>query len=288
MMKRGLPPPPGSVGSLACPTCCTEGMNNSLTSDLPILLESLSTVPDLIDQCEVSSSSLESSSSSSINSTNPFIILNIDDFKISKFQSFEFSSRVPGDNFVYSLASSQLLEMEADCEDIKISSIGDDGGKSHQDSILQILTLISNQMMSNYQDLQNQLIQTESKFTTELQHITQENETFKQEICVDMQRIKSEASSPLVLSSLMNNTLVTSTVVPTYSTPQVTSSPVLSLNTNQDFQNQMMTQLSSLKSLLKQSQIGRNLVVTLRIFGTGILQSLLSYRCPRGMSFTIR
>jgi hypothetical protein len=52
MIKHGLQPPPGSVGSLTCLTCCTEGMNTSSTSDLPVLLENASAVPDLIDQCD--------------------------------------------------------------------------------------------------------------------------------------------------------------------------------------------------------------------------------------------
>lgn len=212
-------------------------------------MESSSTVPKLIDQCEVSSSSSESSSLF-INSINPCIISNFDNFEISNFHDFEFYLSVPVDNSVHSLESSQLLQKEADCEDIKKSSIGDDGGTLHQDSILQMLTLISNQMMSNNQDLQNPFIQTESKFTIKLQDITQHNETFKQEICADMQRIRSVAPSPPILSSLMNNTSVTSTVVPTTSTAQVTLPPVISSSTNQDFQNQMMALLNATFSKL--------------------------------------
>jgi hypothetical protein len=47
-----------------------------------------------------------------------------------------------------------------------------------QDSILQMLHLISNQMVATTRDLQDCFAATESKFTQELQRITQENETF--------------------------------------------------------------------------------------------------------------
>jgi hypothetical protein len=61
MMKRGLQPPPGSVGLLTRPTCCTDGKTTpSSTHDLPTLLTSSSSVPKLIDPCNLSLSSSES------------------------------------------------------------------------------------------------------------------------------------------------------------------------------------------------------------------------------------
>jgi hypothetical protein len=54
MMKREPQPPPGSVGFLTCSTCCTEGDNNNSTSTLTssknIILENLSSLPELINQ----------------------------------------------------------------------------------------------------------------------------------------------------------------------------------------------------------------------------------------------
>jgi hypothetical protein len=78
MMKRGLQTPPGSVGLLTCPTCCTDGaIDTSSSMTLQPLSALVSQVPELIDQCELSSSSSELDDSSSMPSN--------DSFEISKY-----------------------------------------------------------------------------------------------------------------------------------------------------------------------------------------------------------
>jgi hypothetical protein len=78
MMKRGLQPPPGSVGLLTCPTCCTDGNhNNSSSLDTLLPMSSSSSVPKLIDQCNLSISSSKSDDSSLLSSDDEFEISKI-------------------------------------------------------------------------------------------------------------------------------------------------------------------------------------------------------------------
>jgi len=121
--------------------------------------------------------------------------------------------------------------------------VGVDTTQSGQDSIMQMLSLISTTMMGTIQDLQRQLAQNELKFTSELQRISQDNERFRQEIIFDMHCMHS---SPGVTSSI---TTAPSPVLNNSTTPGSSSvtSPIptsmVTLSNPQDFQNQMLTVL---------------------------------------------
>jgi len=252
MMKRGLQPPPGgSVGLLTCPTCCTEGTstNTSYLASPIILPTSVNSLPELIDQCSSSSSSLEGSSSS-VTSANSLITA-LDNFEIFEFQNFEISTSATMSNFSHNLEPLQVIEMESDNVVSANVAVKNDGGSSHQEDILQLLHLILNQMMNNYQDLQTKIAQSELKFSTELQKISQSNDIFKQEMRSEIQKINDtltpslSTSTPTVVQ--LNNTpvAISSTSIPAVSN-QVPSSVV----SNQDFQTQMMTLLTTTFSKL--------------------------------------
>ena len=171
MMKRGLQPPPGSVGILTCPTCYTDGsINSSSPTDFPPKISSLSSVPELIDQCDISLSSSESDDSS--------VALGDEDSEISNFENFELSETSSPVHSCHNLSLNHLPKMESDCVDNSPPSIKVDGGSSNQDNIMQMLTIISTKMMDTIQELQNQLATNDLKYTAELQKLSQENETF--------------------------------------------------------------------------------------------------------------
>jgi len=121
---------------------------------------------------------------------------------------------------------------------------------------MQMLSLISNQMMTNYQDLQEKLVQTELKFSQELQRLTTENRVLKQEIHSVMQNTLStsrsgDTSATTILVPTQAGSASTSTVPPV-SASVPTSSPAVSSasNSSNDVQLQMMTLLSEAFSKL--------------------------------------
>jgi hypothetical protein len=57
--------------------------------------------------------------------------------------------------------------MESTCNDNN-TPVKNDDETSPQDQLFQMLTLISNQMMQNYQDLQTQIAQLEVKFSEKI------------------------------------------------------------------------------------------------------------------------
>jgi len=179
MMKRGLQPPLGSAGLLTCPTCCTDGKTINNT-DILFHSDSSSLIPELIDQCALSSSSSEADDSSSL--------LSAASFQISNFENFELLSNASNDfsNHNFDISHS-ISRMESGCNDTKMTSINTDTGQATQDDIMNMLSIISNQMMGTIQDLRNQLTQTESKFTSEIQRLSCENEQFRQNILADLQ-----------------------------------------------------------------------------------------------------
>jgi hypothetical protein len=175
MIKCGLQPPPGSVGLLTCPTCCTDGITTTSSSTgLPLPVDSSSFVPELIDQCELSSSSSESDDSSSL--------LSDGSYEISKFENFELVANATTETTRHNLNYCQFSRMESDFEDPQIVSVKVDNGQASQDDIMKMLSLISNQMMGTIQDLQNRLTQNELKFTSEIQRLSAESEKFRQDI----------------------------------------------------------------------------------------------------------
>jgi len=178
-MKRGLQPHSGSAGLLTCPTCCTDGnIINNTDKFLP--LDSSSQVPELVNQCDVSSSSSEADDSSSLSC--------VDSFQISNFENFEFLTNASDvfqtHNFEVSQSTSR---MASNCNDSKMTSVKNDTGQDTQKDIMKMLSIISNQMMGTIQDLQVQLTQTESKFTSDIQHLSAENERFRQTVLADVQ-----------------------------------------------------------------------------------------------------
>jgi hypothetical protein len=138
-----------------------------------------------------------------------------------------------------------MSTMESDCVDYSTPSIKTDGALSNQDSIMQMLNVISTKMMDTIQDLQHQLTQNDLKYTAELHEISQENETYCQNILVDMQRLNSATSSVAVSTQVSTSP---SSSPPVVSTP-IASSGVLTMlssdSSPQDFQQQMMSMLNT-------------------------------------------
>jgi len=238
MMKRGLQPAPGSVGILTCPTCYTDGKINSFSIiAFPPLLPSLSSVPELIDQCNISLSSSESDDSSILSSD--------EDFEILTFKNFKISVSPPGDHSCHISSLSQASKMESDCVENSTPSIKVDGGSSNQDNIMQMLNIISTKIMDTIKDLRHQLLQNDLKYTAELQKLSQENETFQQKILADMQRSNLGSVTGPVSTQVLFHNLTSPTAV----SPTITSSGLSSTSSpdssSQDFQQQMMTMLNA-------------------------------------------
>jgi hypothetical protein len=244
MMKCGLQPSSGSVGLLTCPTCCTDGNTITLPKS-PLILQHNSdlSVTDLIDPCNLLSSSSESDDSS---------ILSFDDeFEMSKFQNFEILDESPVHLVSHNLDDCQNFKMESDYQDVNPPPISNnDGGSTNQNDIMSMLSLISNRMMSSIQDMQSQLVQTDLKFTQALERINDENEKFKIEIRSEVQRLGTNTmSSPITSSSSIptqSNAPQAAPMLLSSSLPSLSSSPPSSV----DFQMQMMTMLSETFSKL--------------------------------------
>jgi hypothetical protein len=134
--------------------------------------------------------------------------------------------------------------MESDCKEEGISTVPGSSSSSSNDEILKILTAISSQMVVGHQDLQNQLISNNHQLKEELQHVKEENEKFRQEICAEISTSSSVPPMP------------TPTVPPVVSTPvplitMGPSSGSMSQVTNSaDFQNQMLAVLNDTFSKL--------------------------------------
>ena len=121
---------------------------------------------------------------------------------------------------------------------------------------MQMLSLISHQMMTNYQDLQDKLVQTDLKFTQELQRVTNENMILKQELQSAMQHTSGIPQSggassatlwvPAQTTSTLPSPVSSSSVSVPISTQVVSSSSHLS----NDLQLQMMALLSETFSKL--------------------------------------
>jgi hypothetical protein len=229
MMKHGLQPPPGSIGLLTCLTCCTDGaIDTSSSTTLQPLSALVSQVHELIDQCELSSSSSESDDSSSMSSN--------DLFELSKVENFEIFTNASAEPTCYNSNSCHSFEMDPDCDNNKIASVKMDNGQTNQDDIMNMLSLISPKMMDTIQDLQNQLTQNELKFTLELQRISAENETFRQNI------LTSIHAPPLAVNNMVAQ--VPTTIASSSTTPSPSPLSTRQSNTPLDFQNQMMMMLT--------------------------------------------
>lgn len=207
------------------------------TTNITDAEESILLLPDLVDQSASSESSIDSDDSSTSSSSSD------GDFQISEFSNlnFEISSYDPLPRCVHFSNSSPKLKMESDCVDQlhrndRSPSTNHDSSTNNQDSIMQMLSLISNQMMTNYQDLQEKLVQTELKFSQELQRLTTENRVLKQEIHSVMQNTLStsrsgDTSATTILVPTQAGSASTSTVPPV-SASVPTSSPAVSSASN--------------------------------------------------------
>jgi nucleoid DNA-binding protein len=243
MMKRGLQPVSGSVGLLTCQPCCTDGdstINNP--SSLTHLLPSNQSVPDLVDQCEASISSSGSDTSSLLSSD--------DEFEISNFGNFEISDRPVTSSYHNSKSHTNSM-MESDCKELKSLFVTScNGGTSSQDTIMNMLALLSDRMMTLIQDMQHQLIQTELKFSTALEKISEDNEKFKRDLREELQQLHlTPVDSSNLLNSTTNNLTTSSSVLPSSSLLAVLPVTNVALD-SQDFQNQMMSLLTATVSKL--------------------------------------
>jgi hypothetical protein len=146
--------------------------------------------------------------------------------------------------------------MESDCEE-QI-----DGqpslGMSTQHDIFKMLTAISSQMMTNYQDIQNRLDNMELRFSQELTHISQEHDDFKRDTTLVLQNLSQGPSSISGPASNDNQAVPTSASVlgisshshispstPSPTTVISNSAPsAIAASTSVDFQVQMMTMLN--------------------------------------------
>jgi hypothetical protein len=160
----------------------------------------------------------------------------------SNFQNYALVAESLHSPLSHNLESPYLRIMESDCEEILFEQ-NNTTMSNNQDDILKMLTAISQQMMTNYQDLQQQIAQTDMCLSTDLSQIVQDNESFKHEIRQELLLIGSTGSSivPPTASSTLS--------VPTTSGPPVVSSnpsavPPLATSSNPDFQNQMMVLLN--------------------------------------------
>jgi hypothetical protein len=139
--------------------------------------------------------------------------------------------------------------MESDCVDHTNSSVRNEGTSSNQDNIMQMLNLISSKMMDTIQDLQQQLVQNDLKFTEEIRRLSQENETFRRTIIADLQTSQPSATTNQVVTSTSS---IQNVSTPPVATP--ISSGLLSVSqtggSNQDFQQQMLSMLNDTFSKL--------------------------------------
>jgi hypothetical protein len=111
-----------------------------------------------------------------------------------------------------------------------------------------MLKMISGQMMTNYQELQDRLLQTELKFSQDLQRIQTENATLKQDLQAALQQNSLSQATPLVSvpSPSSQGSVVQNTSTPSSSTnSNIASSTVTAVSTGSspDFQIQMLSLL---------------------------------------------
>jgi len=213
-------------------------------------------LPELIDQSSAVDSSSERDDSSKFSLE--------DEFEISNFDNFEINDRsILLQHLCHNFNNFETSNMESDCLDPSLghgqengtlsssSSIKQDNATS-QDSIMQMLHLISNQMLATTQDLQDRLASTELKFTQELQRIQHENDVFRRDIRAEIQATISNASPPNISSAPVINTLGQSstTIVPPVLNISQNVATCPSSSSTPDFQTQMMSLLTETFSKL--------------------------------------
>jgi len=231
-------------------------------SDLPSSSVILDTSDSSLDLPELIDQSLAVDSSSERDDSSKFSLE--DEFEISNFGNFEINDRsILPQHLCHNFNNLETSNMESDCLDPSLghgqengalsssSSIKQDNATS-QDSIMQMLHLISNQMLATTQDLQDRLASTELKFTQELQRIQHENDVFRRDIRAEIQATISNASPPNISSAPVINTLGQSstTIVPPVLNISQNVATCPSSSSTQDFQTQMMSLLTETFSKL--------------------------------------
>jgi hypothetical protein len=245
MTRRELQP--GSVPSDVRPTCPDTASLALNVSSSPIAIHLDVEPPDLIDQCHLSVSSSEHESSSSL-SCGDSVSLSSN----NQFENFEFEisklSTVPSCHFPrHNLELSQFSTMEADCKDINNSSANDEAFQRQQETIMNMLGAISSQMMTNLQNLQDQMLKTDEKLMKELQLMSQENENFKREVRAELVSSSSQRSSSCTpLSAVTAPVGSPAVVIPSSSSHLSSPASVVPSNSCSvtDFQTQLLTMLN--------------------------------------------
>ncbi len=105
-------------------------------------------------------------SSSSYNSDDSSTTA-LENFDLFEISNFELVSGAAATETSHNFEPPQKLLMESTCNDNN-TPVKNDDETSPQDQLFQMLTLISNQMMQNYQDLQTQIAQLEVKFSEKI------------------------------------------------------------------------------------------------------------------------
>jgi len=202
-----------------------------------------------------SSDILLSSLSSDVTDT-PRVLGN---FEISNFQN---STPLPTAYSVsqcdHNFILSQTFEMESN-EENKLTPNSEDFANER---ILQMLALVSNQMMASIQDLQDQLTRTDTKLTQEIINVTQDHVDFKKEMRTQVALLRSLTPAPSFVSSASSPASSPVPVLSASTVSQVVSSPVqaqpstLPLSAN-DIQVQMMQMLTDTFSKLSVALDGK-------------------------------
>jgi len=245
MTRRELQP--GSVPSDVRPTCpdtATLPLKNMSSSPTAIHLDF--EPPDLIDQCHLSVSSSERESSFSSSCGDSVSLSSNKEFENFEFEISEFST-VPSSHFpCHNLELSQFSTMEADCKDINNSSVNDEAFQRQQENIMNMLGAISSQMMTNLQNLQEQMLKTDEKLMRELHLMSQENEKFKREVRAELVSSSSQRPSSTSLSAVTAPVGSPTVVIPSSSSHLSSPASVVPSNSDSvnDFQTQLLTMLN--------------------------------------------
>jgi hypothetical protein len=205
------------------------------------------------------------SNPSSFDSDDDALVFIGNHFEISKFQSSEIAEESSKLSSVHNFEISQFLPMESDCKDHSSAKLVSSGNalssttmvSSGNSEMLQMLAAISSQMTSNYQALQEQMVQNDSRLSTDFQRVVHDNDSFKQEVRAEIDslwhlltspHVSSSSSSSNVLSSVPDSPPISSSSLP--STTTVNSTSGFSSSSPQDFQAQMMMMLNDTFSKL--------------------------------------
>ena len=143
----------------------------------------------------------------------------LDNFDISIFQNTSVSFVAPDPSLSqFNFESLHNFNMEWD----KNNEISTKSKESANECILQMLTMVLNQIMASIQVLQEHMLKSNEKLSQDIGRITEDHENFKQEMRHELTSLhQSQASSSRVLSS---STPLVNSVPPLPDPPAVSSS----------------------------------------------------------------